>query len=102
MADKIAVIGIGMMGGAIVKSLLKSKYQGKIVAADFMSEKLKELEALGVATTSDNRKAAAEADIVFVCVKPGDVENVLEGISNEVKGKLVISIAATVPLLFLK
>ena len=102
MADKIGVIGTGMMGGAIVKSLLKSKYQGKIVAADFMSEKLKELETLGVATTSDNRKAAAEADIVFVCVKPGDVENVLEGISNEVKGKLVISIAATVPIWFLK
>jgi pyrroline-5-carboxylate reductase len=29
MADTIAVIGTGMMGGAIVKSLLKGKYQAK-------------------------------------------------------------------------
>jgi pyrroline-5-carboxylate reductase len=102
MADKIAVIGTGMMGGAIVKSLLKGKYQGKITAADFITEKLKELEALGAQVTSDNRKAAAEADIVFVSVKPGDLEAVLKGICKEVKGKLVVSTAATVPLWFLK
>jgi pyrroline-5-carboxylate reductase len=77
MADKIAVIGTGMMGGAIVKSLLKGKYPGKIVAADFMVDKLKQLEALGAEVTSDNHKAAAEADIVFVSVKPGDFEKVL-------------------------
>ena len=102
MADKIAVIGTGMMGGAIVKSLLKGKYQGKITAADFMTEKLKELEALGASVISDNLKAASEADIVFVSVKPGDLEKVLKEISKEVKGKLVVSTAATVPIWFLK
>jgi pyrroline-5-carboxylate reductase len=102
MADKIAVIGTGMMGGAIIKSLLKGKYAGKIIAADFMTDKIKELEALGASGTSDNRQAAAEADIVFVSVKPGDLEKVLKGISKEVKGKLLISTAATVPLWFLK
>ena len=102
MSDRIAVIGAGMMGGAIIKSLVKGKYQGKIIAADFMTEKLGEFEALGVAVTSDNRKAAAEADIVFVSVKPGDLEKVLKGVGKEVKGKLLISTAATVPLSFLK
>ena len=43
MNDKIAVIGVGMMGGAIVKSLLKSGYSGKITAIDIKTEKLKEL-----------------------------------------------------------
>jgi pyrroline-5-carboxylate reductase len=102
MSDKIAVIGAGMMGGAIVKSLLKGGYKGKITAADFMTDKLKELEAQGAQTTTDNRQAAAEADIVFVSVKPGDLEKVLREISKEVKGKLVVSTAATVPLWFLK
>jgi pyrroline-5-carboxylate reductase len=102
MADKIAVIGTGMMGGAIIKSLLKGKYAGKIIAADFMTDKIKELEALGAEGTSDNSKAAADADIVFVSVKPGDLEKVLKGIRKEVKGKLVVSTAATVPLWFLK
>ncbi|MCW4017315.1 MAG: pyrroline-5-carboxylate reductase [Candidatus Bathyarchaeota archaeon] len=102
MSDKIAVIGTGMMGGAIIKSLLKGNYLGKITAADFVTEKLKELEALGVETTTDNRKAAAKADIILVSVKPGDLEKVLKGIIKEVKGKLVVSTAATVPLWFLK
>ncbi len=102
MADKIAVIGAGMMGGAIVKSLLKSKYQGKITATDAQLVRIKEMEQLGVATSSDNRKAAAESDILFLCVKPGDVAKVLTEIAREIKGKLVISVAATVPLAFLK
>ncbi len=102
MDDKIAVIGTGMMGGAIVRSLLKGKYKGKITASDSVTEKLKELEALGASTTTDNRAAAVDADIVFVSVKPGDLENVLKGISKEVKDKLLVSTAATVPLSFIK
>ncbi len=90
------------MGGAIVKSLLKGKYPGKVTAADFVMDKLNELRALGAATTTDNRKAAAEADIVFVAVKPGDVEKVLKDVGKEVKGKLVVSAAATLPLSFIK
>jgi len=102
MADKIAIVGAGMMGGAIVKSLLKSKYQGTITATDAQPARIKEMEQLGVATSSDNRKAAAQSDIVFVCVKPGDVAKVLKEMVRELKGKLVISVAATVPLAFLK
>jgi pyrroline-5-carboxylate reductase len=102
MNDKIAVIGAGMMGGAIVKSLLKSGYSGKITAVDIQPEKLKEQEKLGVAVSTDSRKAAADADVIFICVKPNNVKNVLKQINSSVKGKLVISIAATVPLKFLK
>ena len=102
MTDKIAVIGVGMIGGAIVKSLLKSGYSGKITAADCQPERIRELETLGVAGTTDNRKAAADSEIIFIAVKPGDVEKVLKEINKEVKDKLVISVAATIPLKFLK
>lgn len=102
MKDKIAVIGSGMMGGAIIKSLLKAGYQGEITAVDISSDRLKEFEALGVKTSSDNAEAAGEADIIFIIVKPADVKAVLNEISEEIKGKLLISSAATVPLTFLK
>lgn len=102
MNDKIAVIGAGMMGGAVIKSLLKGGYQGKITAVDISLERLKEFESLNVKTMTDNKKAAANSDIVFVIVKPGDVGKVLREISAEVMGKLLISVAATVPLKFLK
>jgi pyrroline-5-carboxylate reductase len=102
MTDKIAVIGAGMMGGAIVKSLLKSGYSGKITATDIQPERLKEQEQLGVAVSTDNRKAAADSEIVFLVVKPGDVEKVLKEINKETKDKLVISVAATIPIKFVK
>jgi pyrroline-5-carboxylate reductase len=102
MNDKITVIGSGMMGGAVIKSLIKGGYEGKITAVDIVLDRLKEFEALGVKTSTDNKKSAGSADIVFIIVKPGDVEKVLKEISQEIKGKLLISVAATVPLGFLK
>ncbi|MCL1976592.1 MAG: pyrroline-5-carboxylate reductase [Candidatus Bathyarchaeota archaeon] len=101
MNDKVAVIGAGMMGSAIIKSLVKGGYKGQITAVDIQIQKLAEFEKIGVKTGSDNCKAAEEADIVFVIVKPGDVEAVLREINKETRGKLVISVAATVPLMFL-
>ncbi len=102
MADKIAVIGAGMMGSAIVKSLLKNGYEGKITAADVQPERLEEQKKLGVAVSTDNRQTASEAEVIFVAVKPSEVEKVLRQIKGETQNKLVISIAATVPLSFLK
>jgi pyrroline-5-carboxylate reductase len=102
MNDKIAVIGAGMMGGAIIKSLVKGKYEGKITAVDIVVDKLAEYEKLGVAITSDIHAAVAEANIIIIGVKPGDVEKVLREVSKEIRHKLLISIAATVPLKYLQ
>jgi pyrroline-5-carboxylate reductase len=102
MRDRIAVIGAGVIGGAIVNSLLKSGYDGEIVAADMQLEKLSVLEKLGITVTSDNKKAARTAEIVFLCVKPNIVKTVLKEISKEVEGKLVISSAAAVTVGFCK
>jgi ketopantoate reductase len=78
MRDRIAVIGAGVIGGAIVNSLLKSGYDGEIVAADMQPEKLSVIEKQGINVTSDNKKAAREADVVFLCVKPNIVAPVLK------------------------
>ena len=102
MIEKIAVIGSGMMGGAIIKSLIKGKIPAaSITAVDIQADKLEEFVDIGVLTSNNNAKAALEADIIFVIVKPGDVGKVLKEISNEIKGKLVISAAATIPLSYL-
>jgi len=103
MSGKITVIGSGMMGGAIIKSLLKGNLTpSSLTAVDIQAEKLKEFEALGVKTNTDNIKAAKEADSIFIIVKPGDVAKVLSEIKEEIKGKLVISVAATVSLNYLR
>jgi len=102
MKDSVAVIGAGVIGGAIIKSLMKSGYEGKITAADALPQKLGELEKLGVTVTSDNRKAAQASDIVFLCVKPNIVAPVLKDVGKDVEGKLVISSAAAVTVGFCK
>ena len=102
MKDSIAVIGVGVIGGAIINSLLKSGYEGKVTAAEIQLEKVRELEKLGIAVTSNNRKAAKESDVVFLCVKPNVLKTVLKEIRKEVEGKLVVSTAAAVTVGFCK
>lgn len=102
MKDDIAVIGAGVIGGAIARTVLKSGYSGRITATRRSLTKLAELQELGISVTTDNRKAAKEADIVFLCVKPNDIAKLVKEIKEEIEGKLVISTAATVPIAFYK
>ena len=100
MGETVAVIGAGVIGGAIVKRLRISDVVDHVVATRRRVEKLDELKGLGVETTSDNVAAVSKADVVFICVKPGDIATVLEEVKEELKGKLVISTAAIIPLSF--
>ena len=99
---KISVIGAGVIGTAIVNNLLKEMSGIKIIATRRNVDELKELEKIGVLVTKDNKKAASEADVIMVCVKPINVKEVLEEVKKEIEGKLVVSVAAAVPLHFLK
>ncbi len=94
----IAVIGAGVIGSAVAKALAKNAIADKIVATDSRLEQLVELRKDGVETSTDNKKAASMAEIVILCVKPKDVSAVLAEIRDEIRGKLVLSIAAAVSL----
>ncbi|MDH5361900.1 MAG: NAD(P)-binding domain-containing protein, partial [Aigarchaeota archaeon] len=98
---RIAVIGAGTIGSAIAKSLLSKGFE-KITATRRQADRLNDLRDLGATVTSDNRRAAAEADVIVLCVKPSDALEVLEDIKEEAAGKLVISVAAALPLQLLK
>ena len=55
-------------------------------------------ENLGIEVGTDNAKAVQGADIIFICVKPQTVQEVLEEIRPHISsGQLVISVAASVP-----
>ncbi|MBS7657141.1 pyrroline-5-carboxylate reductase [Candidatus Bathyarchaeota archaeon] len=98
----VAVIGAGIIGSAVAKTLISSNRKNRIIASDIRVEQLSKLEKEGVETTTDNKKAAVTADVIILCVKPLDVKTVLSQIQNEIKGKLVISMAAAVNLKLLK
>lgn len=96
--EAISVIGAGVIGGAIVRCLRKNPDSYRVIATHRRIEKIKDLESLGADTTTDNVEAAEKADIVFICVKPGDVVGILKEIRGAIHGKLVISTAAIIPL----
>jgi pyrroline-5-carboxylate reductase len=82
---KIAIIGAGNMGGAMARGLA----QGSIIATSDIfvaNPSTAKLEALkreypDINVTTDNRAAAAAAELVILAVKPWKVEEVL----NEIK-----------------
>ena len=98
---KIAVIGIGNMGSAIVMGLIESRFipLNDVFVADRKEASLDRMKALGVNTFYSNLEAAQKADIVIVAVKPYHIE----GVINELKpvltdNKILISIVAGVGL----
>lgn len=96
---KIAVIGAGTVGSAVAKAL-SEKYE--VIATRRRIEKVRWLEKHGVNLIKDNKAAAESADVIILTVKPNKVRKVLEEIREAVKGKIVISFAAGIPLKVLK
>lgn len=96
---KIAIIGVGNMGGAIAKGLIKS---GSVQASDiYVSDRkektLSEMTRLGVNTFQNNIEAAKDADVIIVAVKPYHIEGVITEIKPSLStDNIFISIVAGV------
>jgi len=103
---KIAIIGAGKMGEAIVSGLLKSGvYRPQDIQAFEIIESRRKYvtQTYKVECLDDVKKAATFGDITIIAVKPGDVGKVLEQIGPAMKpGKILVSIAAGVTLEFLR
>jgi pyrroline-5-carboxylate reductase len=90
------------MAEAFIKGLLRAgvAVPAEILCTDRRQDRLQELARLyGVRTSTDNRAAAAEAEILFLSVKPQVMNKLLDEIAPAIdQKKLVVSIAAGVPL----
>ena len=98
---KIAVLGMGKMGGILVRAFQK---QGLFASSDIAATVQHEEKAaalsleLGIPVGTDNRAAVRKADIIILGLKPSAVGGVLDEIRGELNPKqLIISIAASVP-----
>jgi len=94
---RVAIVGVGGLGGALARGLLK---QG--VAPDRLTlcdAQLDKARALGARVTLDAVEAAGAADVVVICVKPGDVPPLLDVLSPAITPSMtVVSAAAGVTL----
>jgi len=94
---RVAVLGGGVMGEAIVSAVLRAGVDVDDVAvSERYAARATELSArYGVRAADGNAKVAARADVVVVALKPQDVAGVLAEIAPALRpGTLVVSIAA--------
>ena len=97
---KIGFIGLGNMATAMISGILeKGLYKNsEIIGSSKTDETAKRVaEKYGIATSTDNKRTASDADIIILAVKPVFLAEVIDEIRDVAAGsanKLVISIAA--------
>ena len=99
IAGRLAIIGGGRMGEAILAGLLASGAMGPddiVVAEPLPSRRSELLAAHGVACEAEAAEAVRMADIVLLAVKPQIMDDLVSSISSLAEGRLLVSIAAGV------
>ena len=100
-ARRIAVLGAGRIGEALISGLISSGWRGPadITASTRRPERVVELtERYGIDVTASNVEAAAGAALVVVAVKPQDIDALLGEIGTAITpDQTVLSIAAATP-----
>jgi len=98
---KIAILGGGRIGEALLSGLLSSGWRdaGEVVVTNRGEERVNELRLrYEVDATSDNAAAVADAGVVVIAVKPQDIDALLGQIGHHLtSGQTVVSVAAAIP-----
>lgn len=99
----IGIIGLGRMGRCLVQGLIDAKLYSKTQV--YYTTRHEETSArvareLGFQPCKSNDELLKNSEIIVIAVKPQNVSEVLEGLKkSDVKGKLFISIAASISTL---
>ncbi|WJY96661.1 pyrroline-5-carboxylate reductase [Corynebacterium fournieri] len=93
--DRIAVIGAGNIGEAFISGLVGAGVDpAKITATNRSESRGAELaQRYGVRTTTNNREAVRDVDVVLLCVKPAQILDVIAQLGEE------LTVADTCPVL---
>lgn len=103
---KVGFLGCGNMGEAMIKGLLQTGLvpAASLAATDVRADRLQQMvRQYGIRAAASNPALVAEADVVILAVKPQSMTAVLQEIAGVVdRGKLLISVAAGVPVAALR
>ncbi len=91
-------IGLGNMAGAIIGGMRRSEVyrDAHIIGCDTFADKRDHMaKTWGVESYTEDSKVMAEADVVFLAVKPQVLSHILPKLAHSVHaGQLIVSIAA--------
>jgi len=92
----IGFIGVGVMGSSLIKSLLESSINSEqLCISDKSSEKAAEISSSYQVKVKSITEIGQDCDVIFLAVKPQDLDTVLSELSQSLKKEtLLISIAA--------
>lgn len=103
---KLAVVGVGKLGEALIAGLIK---QGDLKENDIAGSVAHEpsiarvKERLGISVGTDNRELVKDRDIILLAVKPQNMDAVLKEIADLLTEKqLIVSVAASVTTKFVQ
>jgi len=102
---RLGIIGTGKMGSALATGLSKGAAvnASNMLLHDSSASKARSLaRSIGANAVSTANATAKNSDIIILAVKPDAIADVLGGIRDSLNNKLLVSIAAAVPLRFLE
>lgn len=102
---KLGVIGLGNMGGAIIRGAIKANLlkPEEILAFEHNKEKVADLVGMKVAFARSEEELVKNADYILIAIKPQSFAGLSEKIRGKIKGEsLVISIAAGLSIAYIK
>src|SRR5687767_9075574 len=102
--ERVAVIGTGKMGEALLSGMLRAGRKPSDVVVTARRPERADLlgERYGVQVV-DNAAAVKAADTLILAVKPQDMAALLEELAPHVPGdRLVVSVAAGIPTAFIE
>lgn len=94
MSVKITIIGGGNIGQALASGFIHYGVTtpSSVIVTRRNTDMLTELSKKGVQVTGNNVAAAKKGEIIFITVRPRQIQSVLEEIKMELKGKTVVSV----------
>src|SRR3954467_10672833 len=104
VAEKVAILGAGKMGEALLSGLLRSgRPAADLLFTERHPDRSKLLEERYGVTGVDSATAVETADTLLVAVKPQEIGALLDELAPVVSARnLVITIAAGIPTTFLE
>src|SRR5260221_4064677 len=95
--SRVAVIGVGLIGGSFALALKRAKACGQVVGAGRSRANLRRARRLGIIDSiAANAAAAAKgADLILVAAPVAQFEKIFSALKNSISGKALITDAGS-------
>ena len=94
----VAVVGAGKIGEAVARAVARSQRVSSVLITKRNVSSLRRPLPKKIQASTDNATAVRKADVVILAVKAADARRVLDEISDQTSGKLVVSFMAAISI----